>query len=73
MLSSIVWYRLTTGHLGDIASRLLSVAELGRTNFSFELVYELVPSVRDLDLAAPLRAWRSRASCGRTIGRRRPA
>ncbi|MFN2433740.1 MAG: PAS domain-containing sensor histidine kinase [Gemmatimonadota bacterium] len=46
VLSGLVWYRLTTGRLErEIASRLLSVAELGRTNFSFDLVYELVRSV----------------------------
>lgn len=49
ILSALVWYRLTTGHLErEIANRLLSVAELGRTNFSYELVYELVRSVRDV-------------------------
>lgn len=46
ILSGLVWYRLTTSHLErEIASRLLSVAELGRTNFSVDLVYELVRSV----------------------------
>jgi signal transduction histidine kinase len=48
VLSGLVWYRLTTSHLeGEIESRLLSVAELGRTNFSYELVYELVRSVEE--------------------------
>lgn len=47
VLSAIVWYRLTTSHLErEIASRLLSVAELGRTNFSYDLVFELVRSVQ---------------------------
>jgi signal transduction histidine kinase len=49
VLSGIVWYRLTTSRLErEIASRLLSVAELGRTNFSLDLVYELVRSVDEV-------------------------
>ena len=46
VLSSLVWYRLTTDLLErEIASRLLSVAELGRTNFSYDLVFALAQSV----------------------------
>jgi signal transduction histidine kinase len=51
VLSGLVWYRLTTSHLErEIGSRLLSVAELGRTNFSYDLVFELV---RALDEVPP--------------------
>ena len=49
VLSGIVWYRLTTSRLErEIASRLLSVAELGRTNFSVDLVDELVRSADEV-------------------------
>jgi signal transduction histidine kinase len=49
VLSGLVWYRLTTARLErEIANRLLSVAELGRTNFSVDLVYELVRAVDEV-------------------------
>ena len=49
IVSGLVWYRLTTSHLEDeIAKRLLSVAELGRTNFSNDLVYELAQAVDEV-------------------------
>ncbi len=49
VISGLVWYRLTTSHLErEIDSRLLSVAELGRTNFSYDLIYELVRAVDDV-------------------------
>ncbi|MBA2566028.1 MAG: HAMP domain-containing histidine kinase [Gemmatimonadetes bacterium] len=52
LLSGFVWYRLTTSRLErEIASRLLSVAELGRTNFSVDLVDELVRSAREISPA----------------------
>jgi signal transduction histidine kinase len=48
IVSSLVWYRLTTGHLErEIDSRLLSVAELGRTNFSLDLVFALAQALQD--------------------------
>jgi signal transduction histidine kinase len=49
VVSGLVWYRLTTSHLEhEIDSRLLSVAELGRTNFSYDLIFELVRAVDEV-------------------------
>ncbi|HEY7460542.1 MAG TPA: HAMP domain-containing sensor histidine kinase [Gemmatimonadota bacterium] len=49
VISGLVWYRLTTSHLErEIDSRLLSVAELGRTNFSYDLIFELVRAVDEV-------------------------
>ncbi len=46
ILSGLIWSRLTTGHLErEIETRLLSVAELGSTNFGVDLVYELARSM----------------------------